>query len=145
MFEQIIGDAVQVKLDAVAPRDVAPPIADGCVEIIGNCLDEHGLAFFVQGQAVAHFVELDLFDFSRREEADNGFVCPDAILFDEVKNKRWLVVVVGVNKADVGIESREQTGAFNDAVEHAVGVIEQAVEGVLSRVAAAPFKAVMDG
>ena len=108
------------------------------VEVGHQCRAAVGAEF----DAAGDFAEVVFLHAASGEEQDAGSLGNDAKRFDHVKDQGPFVVVVRMQKADKGIQSRENQRAFDLGIQHAIGIVQRGVERICRRLAAAGFKAV---
>lgn len=139
-FQKFLREGLAIELNDVAARELAAFVADGGIETLVEGGDHHLLAFFVEREAVLQLVEHLFFRLSLAEQINRRFLGPDAIRLNEVEDQRLFVIVVGVKEAEIRLEAREHAGTLNQTVEHAVAVVQNAIELVFRRLARAALK-----
>ena len=129
-----------LQLDCVADLYIAPPVIDLFVKHLVERTDQERFSFLIQVQPTWHCIEKVLRNLLFHEEIDDSAVGVGAEDFDEVEDERAFVVVVGVQESHVRIEPCDDASSLYPRVQDAISVIEQAVEGVTSRVTAPAFE-----
>jgi hypothetical protein len=119
-------------LNDVTPFNVLSAVANTFIQMLVHGFNHDRLSFLVQGNGLLVHVEVLIFDLFPREEVDRGLFAINSKRFDEIEYQRLLVVVIGVEKADVRIKPREDAGLFDERVKNPVTIIQASVEGIFS-------------
>jgi len=133
--QELIGEGVGFVLDHVALLDVAGAarlalhrIADRLVEPFVVLRQEERTPLLRQRDAARDRLEEVLLGAAAGENQQRSLIAQDAKRLHEVEDQRFLAVVVGVQKANVGVEAGADAGFFDERMQNAVGVIEHRVK-----------------
>src|SRR3990172_4924108 len=105
-----IRNSVTFKLHDILPLNISAAIADRLIQKFAQGLDKYSLAIFVEGKAILQFIKLLLLYLSSCKEIDDRLIRPDTEVFDQVKDKRFFVIVVGMDNPHIGIKPCDDTG-----------------------------------
>jgi hypothetical protein len=98
------------------------------VEVVVEFAQEQGASLGVEPEAAFLLIEQLRLDSPGGEQVDDDALGVDPEQFDQVEDQGELVVIVGVDQADGGVEAGEEAGPLDEAVEDAICIIEKAIE-----------------
>src|SRR5579863_6851618 len=128
---------VTLELDDIPVLDVSPPVTNPLFEGLVQRFDQRRLSRRVEGEASFDRIKKLLFHFSLRKEIDHRLIVLNSKHLDKIEDERFLVVIVGVNEADIRIESRNDTAFFDHRIKDAITIVQKAVKFIFGRLARA--------
>jgi len=129
-------------LENMTALNVFPAIAHRFVQVTVHGFHNDWFPLLIQGNGFIASVKVFVIHLFTCEEIDGGLIAIDPEWFDQVKDEGFFIVIISMQKADIGVEAGENAGLFNKRIKNAITVVETGIEWIFRRPAGSAVETV---